>query len=151
MSAPASGVALLDVNVLVALFDPVHVHHEAAHVWFAAARDRGWATCALTENGFVRVVSNPRYPGGSTTAADAARRLGRLCRSAEHRFWPDAVSIRDEERFDYRRLGGHRRVTDLWLLAMAVTHGGCLATFDRGIPLAAVAGAGPGHVQLLGP
>ena len=151
MSASASVVALLDVNVLVALFDPAHVHHDAAHAWFAATRDRGWATCAITENGFVRVVSNPRYPGGRTTAADAARRLGRLCRSTEHRFWADSVSIRDAERFDHRRLGGHRRVTDLWLLALAVNHGGCVATFDRGIPLAAVAGAEPGHVRLLGP
>lgn len=150
MSAATAGVALLDVNVLVALFDPDHVHHEAAHVWFAAGRDRGWATCALTENGFVRVVSNPRYPGSRTTAADAARRLGQFCRSAEHRFWVGSVSIRDQQRFQYQRIGGHRRVTDLWLLALAVSHGGCLATFDRGIPLAAVTDAEFRHLQLLG-
>lgn len=151
MSPSPPPVALLDVNVLVALFDPDHVHHDAAHTWFASSRDTGWATCAITENGFVRVVSNPRYPGGRTTAADAAGLLRQLCGSAEHRFWPASVSIRDEERFDYRRLGGHRRVTDLWLLALAVAQGGCLATFDRGIPLAAVAGARPEHLRLLGP
>src|SRR5713226_6496670 len=50
-------IALLDVNVLVALFDPAHVHHEAAHAWFGANRKNRWATCALTENGFVRVLS----------------------------------------------------------------------------------------------
>ena len=145
-----SRVALLDVNVLLALFDAQHVHHEAAHAWFEDNRVRGWATCAITENGFVRVVSNPRYPGRGTSAADAARRLQRLCSSAGHRFWTDAVSIRDEERFRYRQLGGHRRVTDLWLLALAVSHDGLLATFDRGVPIEAVAGAEPGHLKILG-
>lgn len=151
MSAVASPVALLDVNVLVALFDPDHVHHEAAHAWFVASRQKGWATCPITENGFVRVVSNPRYPGSGTTAANAVQRLDKLCRSTEHRFWPGSVSIRDEERFHYRQLGGHRRVTDLWLLALAVSQGGCLATFDRGIPLSAVADADSWNLHLLGP
>jgi toxin-antitoxin system PIN domain toxin len=145
-----SRVALLDINVLVALFDPEHVHHDAAHAWFGARRGGGWATCAITENGFVRVVSNPRYSGRRTTAADAADRLAELCDSEEHRFWPDSVSIRDRGLFRHRRLGGHRRVTDLWLLALAVRHGGLLATFDRGIPLAGVAGAGPGNLRLVG-
>ena len=149
MTAHLAQVALLDVNVLVALFDPEHVHHEAAHAWFGESRGRGWATCAITENGFVRVVSNPRYPGSRTTSADAARRLGQLCRSAGHRFWPASVSIRDRERFDYRQMGGHRRVTDLWLLALAVSQGGCLVTFDRAIPLAGVAGAEPGHLHVI--
>jgi predicted nucleic acid-binding protein len=68
-------VTLLDVNVLVALFDPVHVHHEAAHKWFGQNRKSGWATCPLTENGMVRVLSNPAYPGRRTTVHDAIRRL----------------------------------------------------------------------------
>ena len=60
-------IALLDVNVLVALFDPAHLHHEAAHVWFGRNRSRRWATCPLTENALVRVLSNPSYPGRCTT------------------------------------------------------------------------------------
>ena len=143
-------IALLDVNVLVSLFDPEHVHHETAHAWFAGALQTGWATCAITENGFVRVVSNPRYPGSRTTATDAAMRLGELCRGVGHHFWADAVTIRDETRFDYRQLGGHRRVTDLWLLALAVEKGGCLATFDRRIPIAGVTGARSAHLQVIG-
>ena len=147
---PPSGVALLDVNVLVALFDPDHVHHEIAHAWFGEGHGKSWATCALTENGFVRVVSNPRYPGSGTTAADAAQRLGRLCEGGGHRFWSDSVSLLDEARFDHRQIGGHRRVTDLWLLGLAVSNDGYLATFDRGIPIGAVTGARPGHLHLIG-
>jgi predicted nucleic acid-binding protein len=48
--------ALFDVNVLIALFDPAHVHHESAHAWWKANQSSGWATCPLTENGFVRVL-----------------------------------------------------------------------------------------------
>jgi uncharacterized protein len=55
-------VALLDVDVLIALFDPAQVHHEAALAWFEVNRENRWATCPLTENAFVRVLSNPSYP-----------------------------------------------------------------------------------------
>ncbi|HEY7215024.1 MAG TPA: hypothetical protein VIC28_10365 [Thermoanaerobaculia bacterium] len=68
-------VALLDVNVLVALFDPDHVHHEAAHTWFAAHRGAGWATCPLTENGLIRILSNPAYAATLETPAALVRRL----------------------------------------------------------------------------
>lgn len=78
--------ALLDVNFLVALFDPMHLHHEAAHEWFGRNRGGGWATCPLTENGFVRVVSNPRYPGRGTSTRDAIARLAEIRRSADHVF-----------------------------------------------------------------
>jgi len=87
-------VALLDVNVLIALFDPSHVHHEAAHRWFGKNRRSGWATCPLTENAFARVLSNPAYPGSRTTVQDAAARLGTFCSDRQHVFWNDSVSIR---------------------------------------------------------
>src|SRR4051812_38398888 len=85
--------ALLDVNFLVALFDPMHVHHEAAHEWFGRNRGEGWVTCPLTENGFVRVVSNPRYPGRGTSTRDAIARLTEIRQSPDHVFWPDSVSV----------------------------------------------------------
>jgi uncharacterized protein len=72
-------VALLDVNVLVALFDPDHVHHEAAHGWFAANRAAGWATCPLTENGLIRVLSNPAYAVTPETPAAIVQRLAAFC------------------------------------------------------------------------
>jgi len=79
-------VALLDVNVLIALFDPAHVHHEAAHTWFEVNRKYRWATCPLTENAFIRVLSNPSYPGQSTTIEDAVLRLSTFCSEREHVF-----------------------------------------------------------------
>lgn len=143
-------VALLDVNVLVALFDPDHVHHQLAHDWLAENRGQGWATCPLTENGLVRILSNPAYSGRRTTVQDAVDRLGAFRASGDHAFWPDAVSLCDEGRFVFPHVGGHRQLTDAYLLALAVQNEGRLATFDRGIRPAAVAGAAAANLALLG-
>jgi uncharacterized protein len=145
------GLALLDVNVLVALFDPDHVHHGLAHDWFADARGDGWATCPLTENGFVRVLSSPAY-GLEHRRPDAiAARLRRFCASGHHAFWPDAVSLTDDRLFALPHLAGHRQVSDVYLLGLAVSRQGCLATFDRTIPLKAVVGATAASLRVIGP
>lgn len=143
-------IALLDVNVLVALFDEVHLHHDAAHQWFGDNRGLGWATCPLTENGFVRVVSNPTYVGRGATLHHAIARLEQFRLSGDHSFWPDSVSLRDGTLFRPVHIAGHRQLTDVYLLAIAVRHGGRLATFDRSIPLKSVAGAGPEQLAILG-
>ena len=142
-------VALLDVNVLVALFDPEHIHHEAAHDWFAESSRSRWATCPLTENGLIRVVSNPGYPGRHTTIHDASDRLVTFCRRSDHVFWEDSVSMRDEERFRPEHIQGYRQVTDVYLLGLAVEHDGWVATFDRGIPIASVTGATSSHLRVI--
>ena len=141
--------ALLDVNVLVALFDPMHVHHEAAHEWFARRRGEGWATCPLTENGFARIVSNPRYPGRVTSLRDAIARLAEIREHPDHVFWPDSVSVCGDA-FQPRYVQGHRQLSDVYLLGLAVANGGRLATFDRNVPLRAVSGAGPQHLEVVG-
>jgi toxin-antitoxin system PIN domain toxin len=130
--------ALLDVNVLVALFDPDHVHHELAHDWFAENRSRGWATCPLTENGFLRVLSNPSYGGVETRVTALLSRLRAFCRASDHQFWPDALSLQDESVFDPAFLVGHRQITDVYLLGLARHGGGALATFDRTVPVKAI-------------
>ena len=140
-------ISLLDVNVLVALFDPLHLHHEAAHAWFAANRRKGWATCPLTENGLARILSNPSYPGRGTTLLDALQRLETFRLGGDHTFWPDSVSVRDASLFRGEHIGGHRRLTDVYLLALAVSRGGRLATFDRRISIAAVVGAKKSHLE----
>ncbi len=144
-----SRVALLDVNVLVALFDPDHVHHDAAHDWFSDNREAGWATCPLTENGLVRIVSNPAYSGIKLLTADVVGRLRAFCGSGAHTFWPDEVSLRSEASFGAKLAVGHRQVTDVYLLALAVLKAGRLATFDRSIPVAAVKGATTGHLAVI--
>jgi toxin-antitoxin system PIN domain toxin len=146
-----SRIALLDVNVLVALFDPDHVHHELAHDWFAADGRAGWATCPLTENGFVRVLANPRYGGATTRVPDLVARLRRFCVSGGHVFWPSTVSLRDNTVFDAAIVAGHRQLTDVYLLALAHAYGGRLATFDRTIPLRAVRGATPSALAFIAP
>ena len=142
-------IALLDVNLLVALFDPTHTHHEPAHRWFDGARRSGWATCPITENGLVRVLSNPRYPGRQTAVADAVGRLQIFRRSGDHTFWPDTLSLTENNRFRPDSVGSHRKLTDLYLLALAVENEGRLATFDRGVSLSAVVSAEGHHLTII--
>jgi uncharacterized protein len=129
---------LLDINLLLALSDPQHVHHEVAHRWFAETGHAAWATCPITENGFVRVASNPAYPNrpGSTPAVVGI--LGELCRSEGHRFWSDDISLCDL--LEAHALLTHTQITDAYLLGLASHHGGRLATFDQNIPCNAVRG-----------
>jgi toxin-antitoxin system PIN domain toxin len=134
-------VSLLDVNLLVALFDPDHIHHELAHDWFAEHHTDGWATSAVTENGFVRVLANPAYGSPFARPSELVERLRQFCSSRHHVFWPQSVSITDESVFNPAFIRGHRQLTDVYLLGTATKAGGRLATFDRTIPVAAVRGA----------
>lgn len=132
--------ALLDVNVLVALLDAQHVGHARAHHWLAKSLAEGWASCPITENGCVRVMTNPRYPA-PVAAAEVLRKLAVAKSSAAHVFWPDDVSLTDTSVFDASQLRGHQQVTDCYLLGLAVKHGGRLVTFDSGISSATVTGS----------
>ncbi|MBI5282722.1 MAG: VapC toxin family PIN domain ribonuclease [Candidatus Solibacter usitatus] len=144
-------VALPDVNVLVALLDPAHPNHDAAHAWFRVHRSRGWATTPLTINGCVRVLSNPAYPTVECTPAEVVESLKVIMASPSHCFWPDTLSVADESAIHPQLLSGHSQITDACLLALAVANDGRLVTFDRRIPVKAVAGARPAHVDLLSP
>jgi toxin-antitoxin system PIN domain toxin len=144
-------VALLDVNVLVALFDPDHVHHDLAHGWFAENGSAGFATCPLTENGFVRVVTHPAYHPDPPRPAVVFDRLRKFCEGGRHHFWPDSVSLRDESVFIVENLAGHRQLTDIYLLGLARKMGGRLATFDRAISMSAVKGARATHLAIIEP
>lgn len=141
--------ALLDVNLLVALFDPEHVHHEPSHRWFGAHKSGGWATCPLTENGLIRILSNPAYSRAPERPAGLAERLRRFRASGHHVFWPDDISLCDTRVFRADLAVGHRQLTDVYLLALARAHGGRLATFDRSIPLDAVVGAKADHLAVI--
>jgi uncharacterized protein len=145
-----SGPALLDVNVLVALFHPDHVHHDLAHDWFADHRSDGWATTPITENGFVRVLSHPKS-GVSERPTRLLEHLVKFCASGQHVFWPDAISLRDERLFARTYLVGAKQLTDIYLLGLAKKMGGSLATFDRAIPLGSVVGATRQTLQVIAP
>ena len=122
---------LLDVNVLIALIDPAHVQHDRAHDWFAAKGQRAWASCPLTENGVLRIVGSARYPNSPGTPAAVAEMVAILRGLDGHAFWPDDVTLLDNQRVDCTRLLDSGQVTDTYLLALAAAHGGQLATFDR--------------------
>jgi toxin-antitoxin system PIN domain toxin len=143
--------ALLDVNVLVALFDPNHVHHELAHDWFADHRHYGWATCPITENGLVRVLSNPTYADAPLRPSAVTAALAKFRGSGHHSFWPATLSLTDERVFDVSVASGHTQLTDVYLLGLARAMKGCLATFDRTIPVKSVVGATAAHLEIIGP
>ena len=125
---------LLDVNVLIALTWPTHVHHVAARAWFDRNAPAGWATCPITQLGFVRVSSNSRAIRDAVRPAEAIAMLGRLTALPGHRFWPDEVPVAFAGPFESLSLVGHRQVTDAYLLVLARHHGGRLATLDRSVP-----------------
>ena len=126
-------IALLDVNVLVALAWPNHVHHEAARAWFRSQWDHGWATCASTENAFVRISSNVKIVPEARRPAEAAFLLRELVALRGHVFWPEESSVLDDRWVSLDRIRTYRQVGDAHLLALALRHEGRLATFDRGV------------------
>ena len=141
---------LLDVNVVIALLDPDHAFHERAHSWWAAHAKLGWASCPVTENGVVRVMSNPAYsPGAGFNVGDLISGLRTFAHQTNHAFWPDDISLRDETVFDVQRIHGSRQLTDLYLLALSVRRKGKFATFDKGIPVSAVRAAKIGDLIVI--
>jgi toxin-antitoxin system PIN domain toxin len=129
--------ALLDINVIIALLDPDHTFHDRAHAWWAQNQAEGWASCPITENGVVRIMSNPAYSERARfTPADLIARLQTFASQTSHAFWPDDISLRDANIFAPERILGSRQLTDVYLLALATKHGGTFATFDGNIPVA---------------
>lgn len=140
--------SLLDVNVLIALLDPDHTLHEPALSWFAGHARGGWASCPLTQNGCVRIISNPSYPNALPAEA-VLRRLAEACRSSVHEFWSDDISLLDARVADPSRILTSRQITDLYLLGLAVAHKGRFVSFDKSVALGAIAGATPKHLLVL--
>jgi toxin-antitoxin system PIN domain toxin len=140
--------ALLDVNVLIALHDRDHVHHERASEWFAAHAKMGWASCPLTQNGCLRIMSQPAYPSAQPLTALLSM-LRQSTSAPFHEFWSDDASILDAKRFHDAHMHSHRQITDLYLLGLAVKNRGRLVSFDIRIPLTAVLGATPAHLVAL--
>ena len=140
--------ALLDVNVLIALLDTAHVDHGSARAWLEANIEEGWASCPLTQNGCIRILSQPAYPGAQPPAAIAAR-LAEAARTRWHEFWPDDLSLLEPRCVDWQHVLGSRQLTDVYLLALVVRRGGLLVTLDRAVALAAVPNAAKANLEFI--
>lgn len=139
---------LLDVNVLIALVDPAHVQHEAAHVWFARVGKKAFATCPITEMGLLRIVGHPKYPHSPGPPSAVVASLLALRGMKGHAFWPDSISPVDSNALDASLLSSHARVTDSYLLALARANRGKLATLDARLATDVVAD-GARHLELI--
>lgn len=134
--------ALLDVNALIALVDSEHVAHAAMQRWFTKHHRAGWATCPLTENGMVRVLSQAAYPSGQRAPAEVIQVLNALKMAFRnwYQFWPDDISIADESIIESALIAGTRQVTDAYLVGLAARHDAVLISFDRSLSWQAVRG-----------
>jgi hypothetical protein len=126
-------VHLLDVNVLLALMWPAHQNHQLAHDWFADNARNGWATCALTQAGCVRILSNPSFSSDFLTVQEAVKLLNANLNHPSHRFWPDDLSFPEAVEPVLKQMQGHQQVTDAYLLGLALRRKAKLATIDRGL------------------
>jgi toxin-antitoxin system PIN domain toxin len=129
-AASHPGVALLDVSVLVALAWPNHVHHEVVRAWFRRNHRGGWATCSMTQTGFVHVSANTAFIPTAVSPREAVLLLAELTGLTGHRFWADDLQFVRSAHVDTDRLVGHRQVTDAHLLGLALRHNGRFATLD---------------------
>jgi len=132
--------SLLDVNVLIALLDADHSLHQSAMTWFDRHAAAGWASCPITQNGCIRIMSHPAYPNALPVRA-VLERLQAAAAESVHEFWADDVSLLVAGTVDAARIHGPRQLTDVYLLALAVRHGGRFVTFDASVTLEAVRGA----------
>ncbi len=140
--------ALLDVNILIALLDGHHVHHRGAMAWLDQNYKHGWASCPITQNGCVRIISQATYPNRNA-AKEVADRLAEACGQAAHEFWPDDITVMKPGALDWQRLMTGRHLTDAYLLSLAVHRRGRFVTLDHNIPLAAVPKATARHVVVI--
>ncbi len=137
--------SLLDVNMLIALSDEAQLHFDVARAWLQDNIATGWATCPIIQSGFVR-VANKKASERSPSIPEAVRLLTAWIDQSDHEFWPDDLSLLETGAIDHSRLLGHTQITDVYLLALAVKHGGRFVTLDRRLTLSAVRGARPEHL-----
>ncbi|MFH1760530.1 MAG: TA system VapC family ribonuclease toxin [bacterium] len=126
-------ICLLDINMLIALAWPSHIHHDIAHNWFLKNSKSGWSTCPLTQIGFIRISSNPKIIPHAVSPAEAVASLYEMTEHKAHKFWPDNISIKDSAFLISDLLFGHRQVTDAYLLSLAIYNRGRLITMDKSL------------------
>ena len=140
--------ALFDINVLIALLDAEHLHHEAARAWLRSNIEHGWATSPITQNGCLRIMAQPAYPN-PLPVARVAERLAEAMATADHEFWPDDASLLGAGVMNWSRVIGPRQITDIYLLAMAAERQGRFVTFDARVSRSAVPRARDEHLCVI--
>ena len=141
--------SLLDVNVLLSLLDSNHDHHAAVMEWWSQ-NDDPWASCPITQNGYLRIVTQSTYP--NTISVNAA--IGKLTQAVStrnHHFLPDDISLLDKTLFVHQNIGGPKQMTDVYLLALSVAHGARFVTLDKGVSSVTVRQATDASVHLISP
>lgn len=141
-------ISLYDVNALLALFTIDHLFSDGIMSWHGREGARGWATCPITQNAFLRIGSQPSFPQRQPIGM-VKDMLKTALELPGHVFWPDDISIADESVFDHARLKGHRQITDAYLLAIATRNGGRLVTFDASIDWRCVRSATPDNLIVI--
>ncbi len=124
---------LLDLNVLIALTDDEHRHHQRAIQWFDSLGREDWGICPLTEAGFIRLTTNPATGPIFSTFAKAIAVLKDLAAQPGYRYWPIFEPLAAVTARFAARIIGHQQVTDAYLLGLAIKENGVLVTFDRGL------------------
>ena len=140
--------ALFDVNSLIALLDIDHPFHGQVFTWNRRNLEHGWASCPLTQNGYLRIRSQPRY-SRPLSLAEAYEQLLDATSSRHHQFIADDISLLDDTLVRFRDVTGPRQLTDVYLLALAVKHDARLVTLDSRISLDAVRGATPSRLVVI--
>ncbi len=134
--------ALFDVSALIALLHLQHTFHQAAFDWWIANSKYGWASCPITENGLLRIMSNPRYSAFVRfSVAEVGELISRFVANSDHEFWPDDISLTDKHAFENDAILGPMQITDVYLLGLATKNNGRLVTFNQSISTTAVRNA----------
>ena len=141
--------SLLDVNVLISLLDANHAHHAAVTGWLGQNEDP-WASCPITQNGYLRIVTQESY-ANTISIQEAIRILSQAVSTPGHEFLSDDISLLDKLLFSHQHIQGHKRLTDIYLLALSVSHGARFVTLDRGVPLDTVPQATDSSLHVIRP
>ena len=141
--------SLLDVNVLISLLDANHEHHPAVIGWFGQNNDR-WASCPTTQNGYLRIVTGEKYQN-RISIRGAIRTLSRAASTPEHDFLSDDISLLNRQHVAHAHIQGPKQFTDIYLLALSVSHGARFVTIDKGVPLVAVPQATDASMHVIRP
>ncbi|NDJ10340.1 MAG: VapC toxin family PIN domain ribonuclease [Acidobacteriia bacterium] len=141
---------LFDVNALIAIVEQSHPFHRPMHAWLQKHVGVTWATCPITENGFVRVLSQSSFQGQRRSPADSIELLRRVRQTPgwPHIFWPDDYSISEPSSINAALVPGHNQITDVYLVALALRKGGRLLTFDRRTAWQCVPGATASIIEI---